>query len=279
MMIDSGFSCNSVIWLTSTRVGEDGPTNRMVEDLRLQSELLGFGFQVVNIDSKLDFESIFIELVNHARDRNMKPMVHIDMHGCSEQGLLVCKTNEYISWECAAQHFRELNVATNNNLCVIGAACHALRAVIPIKLDKPTPFFILLAPEQQVEEGFLIDNIVQFYRCLFESGSIEKAYSRHISDEFKYFHCEKMLFIVIAKYIKEKCKGKGAQERREQLLTEIFIGQSDEIKSEKITEVRRIIKNGIKPEQSLLDRYAKTFLISRNCSFNIDDLIGFIENT
>ncbi|TMX39134.1 hypothetical protein, partial [Vibrio sp. Hep-1b-8] len=130
MMIDSGFSCNSVIWLTSTRVGEDGPTNRMVEDLRLQSELLGFGFQVVNIDSKLDFESIFIELVNNARDRNMKPMVHIDMHGCSEQGLLVCKTNEYISWECAAQHFRELNVATNNNLCVIGAACHALRAVI-----------------------------------------------------------------------------------------------------------------------------------------------------
>ena len=48
------------------------------------------------------------------------------------------------------------------------------------------------------------------------------------------FTVKKMLFIVVARYIKEHCKGKGGQARRERLLTEIFNDQSDESKSQKL---------------------------------------------
>jgi len=148
---------------------------------------------------------------------------------------------------------------------------------MPIKLHQATPFFLLLAPEEEVKTGFLEKNIAVFYRELFESGSIDGAYSRYLSDEFKYFHCEKMLFIVIARYIKEGCKGKTAQERREHLLTEVF-SQGMENTTNNLKDIRKKIKDGIRPDQALLDRYARTFLINRACSFNMNQLLDVLEN-
>lgn len=278
MQLNSVFSCNSIIWLTSISRGEAGPTQRITEDLDSLMNTLKLGFQVIDITSKERFEEILIDLTHHANASQMRPMLHIDMHGCAENGLLVSETNEYISWGFAAALLRELNVATQNNLCIVCAACFGLRAIMPIKLNQATPFFILLAPEEEVKVGFLLDNIVPFYNCLFQTGSIATAYSRNLSDKFKYFHCEKMLFIIVAKYIKEQCRGKGVQKRRERLLTEIFNDQSDEFKSQKITEARAKLKDDLKPDQSLLDRYAKTFLISRSCSLTFDALLNFVES-
>ena len=278
MQLNSGFSCNSIIWLTSSRAGEAGPTRRMTEDLGSLMNTFALGFQVIDITSKKSFEEILIELTHHAKESRMRPILHIDMHGCAENGLFVCETNEYISWDFVVDLLRDLNVATQNNLCIVGAACYGLRAIMPIKLNQATPFFILLAPEEEVEVGFLLDNIFSFYNCLFQTGSIDTAYSRNLSDEFKYFHCEKMLFIAIARYIKEQCRGKGGQSRRERLLTEIFSDQSEESKSQTITETRSKLKESLKPDQSLLDRYAKKFLISRSCSFKFDELLNFVES-
>jgi len=175
-----------------------------------------------------------------------------------------------------ASYLRNININTGNNLCVIGAACYGLRAIMPLSLTEASPFYVLLAPEEAVLLGFLASNIPPFYRMLFECGSIDSSYSRYLSDKFKFFHCEKMLFIVIAKYINEQCRGKGARERREKLLTEIF-SHGAEKTPEKLKEIRAALKSGLKPDQLLLDRYANKFLIGRQCSFNMGELLQFLD--
>lgn len=277
MQLDSGFSCNSVIWISSLPDSEQGPTRRMTEDIESIAQQIGFGFQKIDVGSAAELESLLQELSAYARERNMRPLLHLDMHGNQDKGLLLNNGSEYCSWDRLSVLLREINLHTRNNLCVVGSTCFGLRAIMPIKLDEATPFFLLLAPEQEVKTGFLEKSMALFYRELFESGSIDGAYSRYLSDKFKYFHCEKMLFIVIARYIKEGCKGKTAQERRERLLTDVF-SQGMEKTTDNLQNIRKKIKDGIRPDQALLDRYARKFLINRPCSFNIEQLMNVLDN-
>lgn len=276
MQLDSGFSCNSVIWLSSLPDSELGPARRMVEDMEKLKAEISIGFQHIQVTSAIHLKNLLEELALHASEHGMRPLLHFDMHGSKEEGLYISQSSEYIAWNELYANLQVLNKASGNNLVVIGAACFGLRSIMPIKLDKPAPFFVLLAPEEEVCVGFLEDNAVRFYRDLFASGSLDTAYSRNLSDEFKYFHCEKMLFIVVAKYIRARCKGKSAQERREQLLTDVFSQGMDKTEAN-LKLVRKKIKEGLKPDQSLLDRYAKTFLIGRTCSFNMQQLLEFLD--
>ena len=86
-----------------------------------------------------------------------------------------------------------------------------------------------------------------------------------------------MLFIVVARYLKEQCKGKGGVARRERLITEIF-PQGMENTPDNLKRVRKILKDGLRPDQSLLDRYDGRFLIGRQCSFSMADFESFIES-
>jgi hypothetical protein len=249
----------------------------MVDAMAAHSRELGFYFQHVPVSSKAELFGLLDELAVHARDRSMKPLIHFDTHGKKDAGIYVDGEDTFADWNTLAEKLQAINIHTKNNLAVVGATCFGLHAIKPISLQTAAPFFLLLAPEEKVKVGFLEDNVPNFYRRLFELGSIDEAYSRHLSDKFKYFHCEKLLFIVIARYLKEKCKGKGGAARRERLITEIF-SHGMEKAPNNLKRVRKLLKDGLRPDQSLLDRYAGRFLIGRQCSFSMTDLESFIES-
>jgi hypothetical protein len=277
IQLNSGFSCNSVIWISSLPSAEMPPTNRMIEAMTAHSRELGFGFQHVSVPSIAKLWALLDEIAVHARDHSMKPLIHFDTHGNKDAGIFVDGEKAYADWNTLAEKLRAINIYTRNNLAVVGATCFGLRAITPISLQTEVPFFLLLAPEEEVKVGFLEDNVPNFYRGLFELGSIDAAYSRHLSEKFKYFHCEKMLFIVVARYLKERCKGKGGAERRERLITEIF-SQGMEKTPDNLKLVRKKLKDGLRPDQSLLDRFAGRFLIGRQCSFSMADLERFLDS-
>ena len=278
MRLSSEFSCNSVIWISSLPDSEMGPTDRMVAAMDAHSKDLGFGFQHIPVSSRSNLIKLLDELALHANEHNMKPLVHFDTHGNIDHGLYISREECFISWGDLADKLRIINVYTKNNLAVVGATCYGLHAIKPISLSTATPFYLLLSPEEEVKVGYLEDNIPNFYLSLFELGSIDSAYSRHLSERFKYFHCEKMLFIVIGRYISQQCKGKGGAARRERLLTEI-LSQGLENTDENRKKVRKVLKDGLRPDQSLIDRYTGKFLIGRQCSFNIADLLKFVEES
>lgn len=276
MLLDTIFSVNSVIWISSIPEDEVGIVGRMVESMETISKESGFGFQHVLVNNANQLLALIDELSLHAKDRKMRPLLHFDMHGNEDEGLHISASDEFVSWPLLAEHLRKLNISTKNNLCVVGATCFGLRAITPISISSATPFYILLAPEHTVNLGFLEKNIPAFYRDLFDPDGLEAAYSKNLAGEFKYYHCEKMLFIVLARYISKQCIGKGKKTRIEKLLTEVFLSGREKT-PEALKEVRGLLKAGIRPDQSLVDRYTEQFLIGKKCSFSIDQILEAIN--
>jgi len=277
MLLDTSFACNTVMWVSSVSDVERGPTNRMTEDLEGICNKNDVAFKRRDVAKRAELISLLQDLRIRTRDDHVRPILVFDMHGSAASGLHLSSTGEYLGWKEVGELLRDINVSTDNNLCVIGAACFSLRAITPTKLDQAAPFFVLLAPETEVKVGFLEENIPIFFDHLFATGKLDEAYSRYLSDQFKYFHCEKMLFTVVAKYVQAGCMGKSAAERREYLLTEIFM-QGLENTSENRRDIRARLKEGLRPNQALLDRYSRTFLVGRSCSFTMDQLLRVVRD-
>jgi hypothetical protein len=159
----------------------------------------------------------------------------------------------------------------------VAGVCFARNAILQIKISEACPVYMLIAPETGVTFGFLEDNTVPFYQELFSSGDINKACLEHFDTPMKVFHCEQFLAVALARYIRQSCKGRGGAARRERLLTEIFLGDKERTR-DNLRQVRRLLKDGLRPRQELVDAYSRVFLIGRSCPFTIDDLLGLADS-
>ncbi|WP_147407132.1 hypothetical protein [Neopusillimonas maritima] len=277
MPFDSECVVNSVVWIATLPEKELGPTNRMVEDVEQFAHQSSFSFCYFVIKNRADLTALLTQICSWAAEKQCRPIIVLDGHGSRQDGLKLSDSGETITWAELSEHLQWINVETGNNLCVIGAACYSLQAISLIKLNAPTPYFVLLAPEQEVNVGFLEKNLPAFFKLLFTTNSLKDAYCHYLSSTFTYFHCEKLFFRTMAIYIQNQCKGKAAAQRRERLMTEFFMdGLPNNPNTRKL--VRDKIKKGLKPTQDILDGYAKIFLINRKCSFTMDELFDYLDN-
>lgn len=224
---------------------------------------------------RTELEPLRLELEARVREEGLRPILVFDMHGSSETGLSLGEPGQGMPWERLGELLRAINVATGNNLCVVGATCYSLTAIKSMTITSSVPFFVLLAARSEVKVGFLEDNFPAFFKTMLADGGIDEAYYRYLARKLEYFHCEKMLFIMIACNIRSACRGKGAVERRERLLTEVL--QNGPNTPETRKEIRQNIKEGIRPDRSLLERYTEIFLIGKPCGFDMKQLLKYVE--
>lgn len=267
------FYFKSVIWINSLPPGQQGPSRRIIEDLGPYFELTGVKFPVVAPTTAAIFLQT-LEQIEFAARQGARPILHFDMHG-SEEGLEVGATGEIVPWHIIFSHLRSINVATRGNLCVIAGVCFALRAIEGVKISEACPVYILIAPEKEVSSGFLEDNIFNFYKELLSYGDIVRAYKQHLQSQLDMFSSEKFFVTVLTRHILHSCTGKGRAERQERLVTEILLA-GQERSPENLKRIRRLVKEGSKPTQALVDNYARTFLVGRPCLLTVDDLIKFV---
>jgi hypothetical protein len=82
--------------------------------------------------------------------------------------------------------------------------------------------------------------------------------------------------VVVAKYNLLSCTGKGRLERREQLLTEVMKSGYPET-PDGLRAVTKAIKEGVKPTQQMLDRFACKFLGGKPLGYDLDTLMRLID--
>ncbi len=111
----------------------------------------------------------------------LRPILHFDMHGDLTQGIKVAASGEFVSWPRLVDSLRAINVATENNLCVVSGACFSMNVVWEVTLSKPCPFFILIAPGEEVSSGFLEDKTREFYKSVFDDLEIVAAHEAHFA--------------------------------------------------------------------------------------------------
>lgn len=268
-------SVNAVFLITSPRTDEEGVTRRLIESISDASNNGGcFNFTHASIYRGDGYFQLMNEMYSEI-DNGLKPIIHFDMHGCEARGLEIGATGEYIDWKSVVDSLRILNEKLQNELVVVITACHGLHTILPVTFEKTAPFLCLFAPEEEITVSDIEDKVPKFYHELFATESLESAFQK-LGDKFKCFNSVEFLFKTLALYIRRECKGVGGRERREELLTQIMESPLGDA-SEKISEYRVNVKQYIKPDQALLDRYTSRFLMGKANDVRIEDLLAEIE--
>lgn len=277
MYLSSSFSNNAVILISSSRAGEENVGRRLAEDLdQLRIALHDFHLEHHNVTSRQDLVELLRKIARQAK-KGLRPIIHFDMHGDQHRGLELNPSRDFATWPELVAWLRRINKRTRNNLCVVAASCYGLQMIRPISIHNAVPFYCLIAPEKEVSLGFVDQKMSLFYRQLLEKGSLEDAF-REIEGEFQQFHCEKMLTIVLTKYIKQQCKGAGFMKRKEQLISGA-VARGAPRTAESLKRLRHLIRETIRPSESLIQKYASQFLIGREYPVSLDQITRLIEES
>jgi len=270
LKLSSVATVNSIFWITSLRPNERGTTQRVHDDLLPYLNSIGLPLQEFNPQSASELLAM-LDAIARAATSGTRPIIHFDTHGNATHGIWIAASGEFVSWIHLIDKMRAINIATQNNLCVVSAACFSLNAIRPLKITQPCPFLMLIAPEQEVSFGFIEDSTFGFYQDLFAGSDITTAFENNLVPALKIFHSERMLAISLTRYIRDSCIGKGGDRRRKDLLTKALSGGIPNNRHNK-RMIRKAAKAMTKPTQRLIDGYAATFLIGRKVEYTISDL-------
>lgn len=280
----SGFSSvltvNSLFWFTSLEANEQGVTRRIQEDLIPYLDGIGLHHWTYEPRTANQFLGILNQIAREATT-GRRPLLHFDMHGDGTHGIKLAGSGEFVSWPLLVASLREINVATGNNLCVVSGACYSLNAVWQVTLLEACPFFILIAPGEEVSSGFLEDNTVAFYKSVFAGLEIVAAYERHLAPHLSLHHCERMLAYTLASYVQDFCIGKRGNERREELITKaVWAGLAHNRHA--LRRIRREAKTWTRPNPAIVKRFAEghasTFLMGKPLGFDIADVMKIVKS-
>lgn len=275
LVVESSFEFNCVILITSPSSIDEGDVRRLDEDIQIHATSSDINYLHREISRKSDLIKLLLHIGDLVNSDGLKPILHFHMHGDGEKGLEISQSGEFLEWPELSYYLKIINSSMLNELCVVSTVCHAYRVTETLTLLDVTPFFCMIAPENEVTQGYIRDKISPFYREIFAGDSINDAY-QILSNEFKFYHCEKVLMEAIAIYVIEHCKGKAKRTRKEQLLSDVLA--SGKLENDRpLSEIRAEIREQIEPNQDLLNKLIKRFLIDRPINCTMDDILSLVE--
>ena len=275
VQISSGLSINSLIWINSLEPESRGTTERVHDDLQPFCVSIGLPFRSFEPKTADELLALLAKIAGEAAE-GLKPIIHFDTHGSANDGIFIAASKESVPWQRLVNSLRPINISTKNKLCVVSAACCSWETIKNITVTKPSPFFILVAPEETVTFGFIEDNTSRFYEKVFKELDLVSAHQECFAPKLKLFHCEKVLAVALTRYVRDNCKGKGGKERRENLMTQYFgeTGLPNTRHNRQL--IRKTAKATTRPNQKLIDRYVNTFLVGKRIDFGIDKLMTLV---
>jgi hypothetical protein len=274
----SYLSVNSVLWIHSLSVKEKGFTDRAIDDLQPILLAAGVHFQSFEPATAADLQNYLGQIAHQAAD-GLRPIIHFDTHGSAVDGIHIAGSNHHVSWPELVAWLRPINVATGNNLGIVSAACCSMHIYKEISVEKECPFFVMIAPLENVSFGFIERNAVRFYEEVFTGSDVIAAYNKYLRERLTLFHCERMLFVALGRYIRHHCIGAGGEKRRERLLTEAISERRLPNDRNTRRSIRKQVKTLVRPTQALVDRYAKRFLIGKRVAFASADIMKQVRES
>lgn len=263
---------NSLLWIRSLGADELNPSRRMVEDVEPLAAAQGFLFEEHVVGDRAEMLVLLADIAARAAG-GLRPILHFDCHGSRDHGLLLEPSGEYLGWAALADALRAVNVATANHLCCVFGVCFGLHMSFELRLSRPSPYYLTIAPEREVTVGILEERTAPFYREVFASGNITSAYAAVLAPELRLFHCKEIFARALATYIAGNCVGKAAGRRQEQMVTAILRKHGIAAPSSaQLSQARARVKAALAPSQAVIDHYAPTFLIGRSPGFGYAEL-------
>jgi hypothetical protein len=252
---------NKVFVIESLEAGDVHGGTHLVEEIKPTIDSLRLGLAFWQVGDRAAFDEAMRQVwAQCAREfPRTYPILHIEAHGSHDRkGILLSPSGEVVPWESFAQACRAINRESHNNLLVTTGLCFGLRAISAVSILAPAPFFALLGPEVEVS-GQECDCISMFYNELLRTGDTERAQAK-LSEKFGLFLAERLFIRGYADYVQKHTRGSGRRERLEKLLSQATAIYGSTRGS--LAELRRKIKERLKPDPSSFERMKHRFLMS-----------------
>ena len=264
---------NRLVWISSLLPDEEGFARRTIEDLEPHFRSIRLQFDHYTPANLAELAGILDHLAGTSV-AGVAPVIHFDMHGSQARGLSLASSGEFMSWALLNSKLKAINLATKNNLCTVFATCFGFHMLKQLTFTDQSPCYLMIAPQEIVTLGFLDDHVADFYRDMFGGLNAVASYNKHLATNMRLFHSEKMLAVVLARYLYVSCIGKAGDVRKERLLTEVFDRGVRNVRRNR-RALRKITQKVIRPDQGLINKYVDTFLMGKRVAFDIDKLMEF----
>jgi hypothetical protein len=263
---------DSLIWIRSLPDEQMGPSERMLEDVETYCHTNKIGLITYEIHCKNGFKSAFKNIKEFITQHNITPIIHFDIHGNKDEGLLIYPSGEYLNYEDLNRYLREINQIIDNQLVCIFATCESFQYLLKSSPTKLTPTFITYAPSKKIETGTLEKIIAPFYKELFETKNIAKSYENHLKKDMDEYHCVKMFILFIHKYYKEYNSSRKILKHSERLITKAVQKLNAVGKKPNLKLLRSIAKSHLEFNQKKIDSYANVYLGSKAPHITVDNI-------
>ena len=212
------------------------------------------------VSDKQQFMDFMNRVELQTREQGVFPIIHLEIHG--DKSGLGLPSNETIKWDEFAYICRAINEHCSNNLLVVLAVCHGYHSVLQATITKLTPFCSLIGPTEAVYNMQIEKDFPEFYKTLLNSNDLDLAFST-LSEPYQLYRCEELFAKGLIEYINKYCRGRGLQERVEELLTRVKESPSGPILLNE-DELKKLIEELIKPNRDKLEIYRNKFLMADN---------------
>lgn len=197
---------------TGTRLCED-------IDIRNIAQNIGLDVGLYNIKTKKELLDLLLRLTTEARELDLFPILHIEIHGSSDKKGLILSSGEFVSWQDLKISLIELNIATKNNLFILLATCYgAYLAEIILPTDR-SPCWGMVGPIGQISTDLLFKSFSSFYAELLATGNggaAVKLLNAAVTPEvigYNFTSSEIFFEQAFKKYIAISCTNKAIKER------------------------------------------------------------------
>lgn len=275
MQLNSVVKINSLHWVMSFPEDQTGVSRRVLEDLESLCAAEEFPLSIYTPSTASEFIAVLDEIAAKTRLGTL-PMIHLDAHGSADQGLIMGVAGEHVGWSTVAEKLRAVNAAAGNNLCVMMSVCFGFHLVSQIDINAVSPFYILLAPQDKITFGEVEDSTRNFYERMLEGGDILEA-KELCFPYLEVFHCERMLAVVLARYINNSAMGKQKERRKEDLISKA-IAEGVPRNRQNLRLMRKTADRLITPTEDLLKRFLPVFLAGKKPAFTISQLKEMVRS-
>jgi hypothetical protein len=253
---------NGVVILDAIPDGELNTARRLKEDLEDISCYLAEGFQVryFRIDTIEALEVVISEILVEVRSIGLRPWLHLEGHGLSDQNGFQLASGTNCSWDQLKDLITPLNIRLGLNLVLVLATCYGGSFARAIRTVDRAPILGLIGPTCEVKIGEIENGFSTFYRTFFESLSLKKAIDALNATAPKNLYyrttAERFFYEVWASYKAVYCTEQEINKRARRLYREAKLQKLPRTPS--VGQLKRLIRS---QESMLFEKYRDTYFM------------------
>lgn len=207
--------------------------------------------ELTQVEGCNDFLAKIHELTLAVQNDGDFPILHIEMHGCSDKTGLAFPDGSSLSWNGLANALASLNNAMYLNLVVCISTCFGGHFVGSINPMGSAPCFALIGPTHKANGPELLGSFRGFYRELLTTldtrAALEALYSHRLNQGgFVTTSAEDWFFKLAKGYLLRDCTPSRLRERADKIIEELnqegkAVSAEQRIAIEKIGETMAMV--------------------------------------